>query len=213
MALSEVTFALTAQGLAGFALTALLIELTPGPNMVYLAILALGEGRRSGYAAVVGVALGLALVGAAAALGLAAAIDASPLLYATLRWAGAAYLLWLAWDAWRDAGEKVEGPVEGPPLRFLLRGFTTNVLNPKAAIFYVAILPTFVVPAAPILPQTLVLSAVYVGIATLIHTIIVTLAATLRPFIEDPDRSRIVRRVLAVGLALVALWFIWKTAG
>jgi threonine/homoserine/homoserine lactone efflux protein len=69
-----------------FALTALVIEITPGPNMTYLAALSLTSGRRTGFAAVAGIALGLATYGIVAALGLAAVIDNSPLLYGILRW-------------------------------------------------------------------------------------------------------------------------------
>ena len=89
--------------ITAFALTSFLVELTPGPNMAYLALVAATEGRRPGYAAVAGVALGLAIVGLLAALGLATLIAASPLAYQALRWAGVAYLMWLAWEGWRGA--------------------------------------------------------------------------------------------------------------
>ncbi len=85
-----------------FALTSLLIELTPGPNMAYLATVALAQGRRPALMAVAGVALGLSLSGVAAALGLAAIAVSTPMLLDVLRYAGIAYLLWLAWDTWRD---------------------------------------------------------------------------------------------------------------
>jgi threonine/homoserine/homoserine lactone efflux protein len=86
--------------LGAFALTALIIEITPGPNMGYLAVLSLSRGWQAGAAAVTGVAIGHAVYGVAAALGVAALIDASPLLYEILRWAGVAYMLWLAWETW-----------------------------------------------------------------------------------------------------------------
>jgi threonine/homoserine/homoserine lactone efflux protein len=106
-----------AQTLAGFALTSVLIELTPGPNMAWLAVLAATEGRRQGYAAVAGVALGLGLVGAIAALGLAAVLQTSPLAYQTLRWAGVAYLLWMAYEAWRGADAPEDHAAAGSGLR------------------------------------------------------------------------------------------------
>ena len=90
--------------LLGFALAVLLIELTPGPNMAWLAGLAATEGRRNGLAAVAGVAIGLLGNGALAALGLAALLQAAPWLWATLRLAGAAMMLGLAIVTWRDAG-------------------------------------------------------------------------------------------------------------
>src|ERR1700754_3707386 len=86
--------------LLAFALTSLVIEITPGPNMTYLAALSLSSGMRTGFAAVAGIALGLMTYGVIAAFGLAAVIDNSPLLYGVLRWGGVAFLLWLAWEAW-----------------------------------------------------------------------------------------------------------------
>jgi threonine/homoserine/homoserine lactone efflux protein len=199
--------------LAAFTLTSTVIELTPGPNMAYLAVVAASEGRLRGYAAVAGVALGLALVGIAAALGLTAAIAASPLLFQGLRWGGVLYLLWLAWEAWRLADDLGPEEIEPGLGRYFRRGLITNVLNPKAAVFYVAVLPTFLDPVAPGLEGTLTLSMIYVAVATAIHGLIVTLAGAARSVLEDPGRSRVLRRVLAAALAAIALWFAWKTRG
>lgn len=197
-----------------FALTSFVIELTPGPNMAYLAILSATRGRRSGFAATVGVALGLLIIGIASALGLAAAISSSSILYEVLRWGGVAYLLWLAWDGWLDSAETSPSRIEDANFdsAYFSRGFITNILNPKAAVFYVAVLPTFVDSARPILSQTIILSVIYVMIATGIHTVIVLLAGAARPFLEDPDRSRMVRRALSFALALIAVWFAFGTA-
>jgi threonine/homoserine/homoserine lactone efflux protein len=200
--------------LAGFALTSLLIELTPGPNMAYLAVVAATQGRREGYAAVAGVALGLAVVGFAAALGLAAAINASPALFQALRWAGVGYLLWLAWDGWRDAADPVDHAPPGSSVAlYFRRGLVTNLLNPKAAVFYVAVLPTFVDPGGAVMAQTVTLSLVFVGVATVIHGGIVTLAGAARVVLLNDRRRVLVRRELAVALALIAVWFAWKTRG
>lgn len=204
---------LVPEALAAFVLTATVIELTPGPNMAWLAIVAASEGRRPGYAAVAGVATGLAVVGVAAALGLAAAITASPVLYQVLRWGGVVYLLWLAWDGWRDGGDGVEEhmPAGARLRRYFRRGLITNLLNPKAAIFYIAVLPGFTNPHGTVLVETITLSLVYVAVATAIHAGIVTLAGLARRILDDPRRSRIVRRVLSALLACIALWFGWAT--
>lgn len=196
-----------------FAFTSMLIELTPGPNMAYLAIVGVSQGRKAGYAAVAGVALGLAIVGVAAALGLAAAINASPLLYQALRWGGVFYLLWLAYDGWRDASEEIEhAPLGSSNALYFRRGLITNLLNPKAAVFYIAVLPGFVEPTGAVVPQTLLLSATFVVVATAIHAAIVAAAGAMRPLLEDPRRSMIVRRGLSIALAMVAVWFAWKTS-
>lgn len=86
--------------LSAFAVTCLVIELTPGPNMAYLAILSATKGRRAGFAATLGVALGLSIVGLAAVLGFTALIANSRMLYVILRWGGVVYLLWLAYEGW-----------------------------------------------------------------------------------------------------------------
>jgi threonine/homoserine/homoserine lactone efflux protein len=197
--------------ITAFAATSIAIELTPGPNMVWLAIVAAGEGRRAGFAAVAGVALGLAIIGLAAAWGLAAIIAGSPLAYQVLRWAGVAYLLWLAWDGWRGADDPPEEAILGPSLAlYFQRGFVTNLLNPKAFLFYVAVLPGFLVPEAG-LTGTLTLTAVYVAVATVIHAGIVALAGTARDWLTVGGRAVIMRRALALALAGVAIWLAWRT--
>lgn len=202
--------ALPLQSLLAFLLASFLIELTPGPNMAYLALVSASEGRRAGFATVAGVALGLAVIGFIAALGVAQVIGASPLLYEALRWAGIAFLLYLAWDGWRS-GADVAASADRPDGQHFLRGLITNLLNPKAGAFYVTVLPSFVVPNSPATPQTMLLTASYVAVATLVHLAIVLLAGAVEPVLNNPRRERIARRTLSVLLALVALWFGWST--
>jgi len=197
--------------LLSFALAALLIELTPGPNMTYLALVSANDGRRAGFATVAGIALGLAIIGGIAAFGVAELIQASALLYEGLRWAGSLFLLYLAWEGW-VAGTDVVSATGRQEGKYFTRGLVTNLLNPKAAVFYIAVLPTFVEAGRPALAQTALLTTVYVAIATAIHAMIVVLAGTLEPFLNDPRRERIARRVLSAMLALVAIWFAWSTA-
>jgi threonine/homoserine/homoserine lactone efflux protein len=199
--------------LLAFAATCLVVELTPGPNMAYLAVLSAGSGRRAGFAATLGVALGLLAVGIAAALGLTAAIASSRLLYEALRWAGVVYLSWLAWEGWRGEAETSPGEtrVGSEDASFFARGLVTNLFNPKAGVFYVAILPTFVDPARPLASQTVSLSVVYVVIATLVHGTIVLLADAARPWLQDARRTIVARRGLALVLVGIALWLLAAT--
>lgn len=201
--------------LLSFILTCLIIEATPGPNMAYLAILSISDGRRSAFAAVAGVALGLLVIGIGAALGVAALISSSPLVYQVLRWCGVFYLLWLAWDGWNTEKETSPDKTESGAnhAKFFWRGFVTNILNPKAAVFYIAILPSFIEGSSLVATQTLTLTAVYVFIATLVHTFIVVLAGTARSFLDSPRRVLIARRVLSLLLIGVALWFAVSTSG
>ncbi len=182
--------------------------------MGYLAILSARQGRRAGLAATFGVAIGLLIVGLAAALGLTAIISTSRWLYEGLRWAGALYLLRLAWEGWRGEGDLAhisETEVAAADSRCFVRGLMTNLLNPKAGIFYVATLPTFVDETAAALPQILFLTVIYVAIATLVHSTIVLLAGTARPWLENEARSRIARRVLSLLLAAIAIWLFIAT--
>lgn len=201
--------------LFAFALTALIIEITPGPNMTYLAALSLSSGMRTGFAAVAGIAIGLMTYGVVAALGLAAVIDSSPVLYGILRWGGVGYLLWLAWEAWSSERETSPDATDGPdgePWIAFRRGLITNWLNPKAAVFYVAVLPEFIRPGADtVMAQTMTLSAIYVAVATFIHGGIVVLAGSLQSKIATPDKRRTVRRLLALALVAIAIWFALTT--
>ena len=201
--------------LLAFAVTCFVIEVTPGPNMAYLAALSLSRGTRAGIAAVVGIALGLATYGVAAAFGIAALIERSAILYEALRWVGVAYLLWLAWEGWASESETSAGNTpanDEMPWDAFRRGLITNLLNPKAAIFYVATLPRFVDPqAGNVAHQTLILSAIYVSIATVLHLAIVLLAGRLSGAVETPDARRTVRRILSLALVAIAIWFAFST--
>ena len=189
--MSEAGFA---SSLVAFALTAFVIELTPGPNMSYLAALSLSRGVRAGLAAVGGVALGLSIYGVAAIFGLSALIESSPALYQTLRWGGVGYLLYLAWEAWnadpRQTSDASRAADDIPRVAFR-RGLITNLLNPKAALFYAAVLPDFVQAGrSPVPAQMLTLTAIYVGIATAVHLSIVLLACRPQAAIASPARGR-----------------------
>jgi threonine/homoserine/homoserine lactone efflux protein len=198
--------------LVAYFLTALAIELTPGPNMAYLALVGVSRGRRAGFMAVLGVALGLALLGALVGIGLGSLILENRLVYEILRWAGAAYLVWLAWDGCREArGQADAGDLPDRPITYFRRGFVTNLLNPKAALFFVTVMPGFIAAGQPLLAQTTLLVALYVAAATLIHAAIVLLAATLQPVFTHPRLRRGAAAVFALALVGVAVWLLLKT--
>ncbi len=182
--------------------------------MAYLAILSIGEGRKSGLSAVAGIALGLLTIGLTAALGVAALISNSTIAYQALRWCGILYLLWLAWDGWNTNKETSPDKIneKAQLIRSFWRGFTTNILNPKAAVFYVSILPTFINTAYNASIKAATLAVIYVCIATAVHLAIVTLAGTLRVFLEQPHHVSILRRFLSLLLAGIAFWFAITTA-
>ena len=197
-----------------FILTVLLLELTPGPNMAYLATLALDRGRRAGLLATAGAAAGLSVHAVVAALGLGVLINRAPLIYDLLRWAGVAYLLYLAWETWHSrTAERPEMRTVAPSSLFL-RGFLSNVLNPKSVLFFVSVVPGFIQYASSesgLLFQAARLGAIYVAIATVIHASIVLLASQLRPLLIARAHEKTIRRILAFALVLVAAWLVWST--
>jgi threonine/homoserine/homoserine lactone efflux protein len=123
-------------------------------------------------------------------------------------------MLWLSYDIWQGQAEteKEFAAENKSALAYMARGFLTNILNPKAAVFFIAVLPQFIDPYRETLHQTLTLSIVYTAIATLVHAAIVVLAAHARPFFQNAARMTMLRRILAGGLVIVAIWLFWSTA-
>jgi threonine/homoserine/homoserine lactone efflux protein len=206
---------LVVESMLEFILAVLFVELTPGPNMAYLAALALARGRTAGLFAIIGVALGLSVHAAVASFGAGKLLLLYPWLYEILRWIGVAYLLFLAWEGWQ-ANEKSPSTAElnSAPGPLIVRGFLSNAFNPKSVLFFVSVVPTFVgiSPGQPNFPfQMAIFGIVYVAIATAVHTAIVMLAAELRPWLVEGARQNVVRRVLAIALVFVAGWLFWAT--
>ncbi|MFC3084732.1 LysE family translocator [Tabrizicola soli] len=200
-----------ADSLTSFLLAALVLELTPGPNMTWLALLTATAGRRVGLAALTGIALGLALQAVLAVVGVAALMAAWPGLYRVLHLAGVGFLLFLAWESWRDSGDPAHhrpGGGEDGAAGFR-RGLVANLLNPKAALFFVTVLPGFL-PQAASAGAALALSAVYVALATAVHLVIVLAAGSLGGWLADPAVSVRMHRIQALALVLVAVWLFWR---
>ncbi len=195
-----------------FLVAVLLIELTPGPNMGWLALVAAGRGRGAGLAAVAGVTLGLTVWMLAAVAGLTQALLRAPALYQGIRWAGVGFLLWLAWEAWRVPPDRT-APVTAETRRGLfLRGLTGNLLNPKAAVFYVALLPGFLRPDhGAAWAQALWLGSLHILIAVIIHTAIVLGADRAGHAALTRTQGPVVRALMAGGIAAVAVWTAWQT--
>jgi len=122
---------------------------------------------------------------------------------------------WLAYEAWmseREAAPDIpHDRYAGARLAFR-RGLITNLLNPKAAVFFMTVVPNFVRPDGSVIWQTLLLSAIFVGVATAVHLAIVIMASRLRGLADAPERRRPVRRFLAIVLAGIAIWFGYSTA-
>lgn len=156
------------QLLALYTAAALALSLTPGPDMLFCFASGVAGGPRAGLAAGAGIGAGLLIHLTALTPGIAGLVAASPLAFETLRWAGAAYLLWMAWQAFRaPAAIPVPGDgvaaAEADLAAVFRRGVVTCLLNPKLLLFLLAFLPQFVRPeAGSVAMQSLILGLILV---------------------------------------------------
>jgi threonine/homoserine/homoserine lactone efflux protein len=161
-----------------FALAAFLLTVSPGPGVLYVTARSVAQGRRAGFVSMFTIEAGEVVWIAAAATGVAALLSASVSALTVLRFAGAAYLIYLGVQRWRRA-EQVEAPSGAQLGRVFAQGFVTQLLNPKVAVFFVAFLPQFLNPEEPIAPQVLLLGAIYIAIAIAVDTTYVVAAAEI----------------------------------
>lgn len=191
-----------------FAAAALLMAVTPGPNMVYLISRSLCQGRSAAVMSWMGVALGFTVHMVCAAVGLTALFMAVPLGYELLKLAGALYLLWLAWQAVRPGARSPFEPRPLPaesPRRLFTMGLLTSVLNPKVAVFYLSVLPQFVVPGqGSVLAQSLVLGTTQVAIGSTVNLLVALSAAGVARWFAQRRLWLAVQRYV-MGLVLGAL--------
>lgn len=199
--------------LGTFVLACILIELTPGPNMAFLALITLSDGKRFGFATVAGVTLGLLTIGVISAIGVATLVTKYSVIYQSLRIAGIFYLLWLAWQGWQHSSETSPEKIASKKAlqSYFIHGFWINILNPKAALFFITMLPTFITTPQNATNQAIILTLISVSVATIVHILIVILASMLKPLMGRPASAQKIRRLLSIALACVAIWFAWST--
>jgi len=199
---------MSAKDLALFACAALIMVLTPGPNMIYLLSRSLCQGRRAGVISLFGVAAGFLVHMFAAALGLTALFMTVPLAYDLLKWLGAAYLLYLAWAAVRPGAaspfQRRQLPPDSPA-KLVFMGFMTNALNPKIAVFYLSVFPQFVRPDhGSVLGQSIELGVVQITVSFAVNLLIVLSAARLAAWFARNPLWLAVQRFL-MGFVLAGL--------
>ncbi|MDB5976888.1 MAG: LysE family translocator [Nevskia sp.] len=193
-----------------FALVALGLAVTPGPNMVYLVSRSICQGRLAALLSLAGVAVGFIIYMLCAALGITALVMAVPYAYDGLRFAGAAYLLYLAWQAVRPNGRSPFEVRELPPdspRRLFAMGLFTNLLNPKAAVLYLSLLPQFVDPGgASMLTQLLVLGFTQIFISVSVNgTMVLGAAAIASLLARRPRWQQVQRWMMGTVLGTLAL--------
>lgn len=195
--------------LVAFALICFGMVITPGPNMVYLVSRSLCQGPRAGLVSLIGTGAGFLVYMLCAALGITALVMAVPFAYDTLRIAGALYLAWLAWQALKPGGRspfEVRDLPKDSPRRLMAMGFMTNLLNPKAAMLYLSLLPQFIDPARDVLSQSLVLGFMQIAISMTMNAVFVLAAGTLAAFLSTrPAWMRAQRTMMGTVLSGLAV--------
>ena len=194
--------------LAAFALIALFMVLTPGPNMIYLISRSLSQGPLAGLVSLGGVALGFVFYILCAAFGITALVLAVPYAYDALRFGGALYLLWLAWQAVRPGGRspfQIRQLPKDSARKLFMMGLMTNLLNPKVAVMYLSLLPQFISPEqGSVLTQLLVLGGVQITISVTVNAIIAVMAGSIATFLAGRPLWLVVQRWL-MGTVLAGL--------
>lgn len=194
--------------LIAFAFIALGMVLTPGPNMVYLISRSISQGRIAGLISLGGVALGFVFYMLCAAFGITAIVMAVPYAYDALRFGGALYLLYLAWQVLRPGGRspfQVKDLPKDSPRKLFLMGFLTNLLNPKIAVMYLSLLPQFISPEhASVLTQSLVLGFVQIIVSVSVNAVIAIAAGSIAVFLSKRPSWLVVQRWL-MGMVLTGL--------
>ncbi|MGH3738291.1 MAG: LysE family translocator [Micromonosporaceae bacterium] len=176
------------QALLGFTLASLVLILIPGPNLVYIVTRSATQGWRAGLASALGVETGTLAHLGLAAVGVSSLLAASPVAFAIVRYAGAAYLVYLAVRAFRSRSTLTfDADADAPrqPLhRVYADGVLVNVLNPKVALFFLAFLPQFISPSQPALPQLAVYATVFLALGLLLDLGYAALGGSARRLLD-----------------------------
>jgi threonine/homoserine/homoserine lactone efflux protein len=167
----------------GMAVAALIMALTPGPNMMYLVSRSIAQGRSAGLVSLTGTCVGFLVYMVMANIGLAVVFIAVPWLYIGFKAAGALYLSYLAWQALRPGGQRL---FDAQPLprdsraKLFRMGLITNLLNPKAAIMYLALIPEFIEPSrGHVALQGFTLGSLQIAVSMIVNSVIICAACSV----------------------------------
>ena len=185
-----------------FAAVVALLTITPGLDTALILRTSLLSGRRPAWGVVLGIQLGTLSWGLLTAVGLSTLLAASQLAYDVLRWAGAAYLVWMGIRMLVTKASTQEGSPETGFGSGFRRGLFTNLLNPKVGAFYVAMLPQFIPADAPHAAMGLLLAGVHVAEGLVWSTVLVGFAALMSGALRTPAVRRLLDRV--TGIVIVA---------
>jgi len=187
-----------------------MLTLMPGPDNIFVLTESLTKGRRNGLAISTGLSLGVLVHTIAAATGLSLIIQSSALAFSIIKYAGALYLLYLAYKAFREKQPVSDFEAgSAPPSRFLVlvrKGFLMNILNPKVSLFFIAFLPQFISPnGMDITFQMIILGVIFMVQAWIIFSAIALLSGKLTRYVNSPRFWNITRWGKVTVLSLLAL--------
>lgn len=191
---------------------AIAISVSPGAGAVQSMATGMTHGLRRGYWSILGLEIGLMLQLALVAAGLGAVVTSSVIAFTVIKWIGVAYLAYLAIKQWRtattdlrDTVGKVGKESAGGRLALTVRGFLVNATNPKGLVFFLAVLPQFVVPSAPLLPQYLAIGATMIIVDIVVMGLYTGLAVRLVDWLHTPRQQTILNRVFSGLFATAAV--------
>jgi threonine/homoserine/homoserine lactone efflux protein len=194
------------QSLIAFTLAAALLTVTPGLDTALVLRTAAAEGSRRAFAAGLGICLGCLMWGAVVALGLGVLLAASELAYTILKWAGAAYLIWLGVQLIvskrDDFAAAAAGPGTATGTAWLRRGLLTNLLNPKVGAFYVSFLPQFVPSGANVPLTTALLAAIHSLLGLIWFMLLIAATRPIAGALRKPGVIRMLDRLTGGVLLL-----------
>ncbi|WP_163723747.1 LysE family transporter [Mycolicibacterium psychrotolerans] len=198
----------TSMWLAFFG-AAILIAVSPGAGAIQSMATGLTHGVRRGYWSIIGLEIGLMLQLTLVAVGLGAAVANSILAFTIIKWVGVAYLAYLAVRQWRTAAvdlrTQVDRVVAGGRASLVARGFLVNATNPKGLLFFLAVMPQFVVPTAPLLPQYLAIGVTMVAVDLVVMGLYTGLAVRLLTWLRTPRQQTLLNRVFSGLFATAAV--------
>lgn len=192
-----------------FAAACVALTATPGPDMLLIASRTISQGRKAGFVTLAGIQVGTYFHAIAAAAGLSQLMLVLPMIYDIVRWLGAAYLLYLAYVTWWSANATTAKPstIAAIPLAAIFRqGLVTNILNPKMALFVLALFPQFIAPqSGSVMVQMLVLATIINVIGLIVNGAVILTAAKARTLFSAKRETRWPSYLLSAVFAGLAL--------
>ncbi|MHA7777424.1 LysE family translocator [Roseibium sp. M-1] len=197
---------MTLELFSAYVIATLIVLAIPGPTIMLVVSYALTQGRKSAFASVLGVGLGDATAATASLMGLGAILAASATAFAVLKWVGAAYLVWLGIKMWRSHPSSLSphSMPNIPATKIFWHAYVVTALNPKGIVFFIAFLPHFIAPSAPVVPQLTLLGTTFVVLGIVNAAVYALAAAAIGRKLRSPSLLRLINRVGGVFLISAA---------